>query len=205
MKEVVIIGYAGHGLVACEILQKSGRKLVAYCDNHLKEKNVFDLPYWGVESQPENLLRLAQYDYFVAIGDNLIRRKIVQNLMNTLHAPTEAIHPTAILSAHAQVGKGVMLGAGCIVNALATIGLGTICNTASIIEHECNIGEFCHIAPSATLCGNVSVGNGSFIGANAVIKPNISIGRGVVVGAGAVVLSDLPDYVTVVGNPARIR
>jgi sugar O-acyltransferase (sialic acid O-acetyltransferase NeuD family) len=205
MKEVVIIGYSGHGLVACDILQASGRKIVAYCDNNFKQNNIFELPYWGAENSPENIERLAYHDYFVAIGDNMIRRKIILHLMALIQAPTQAIHPTAIIASHTTIEAGVMLGARCIINPLAHIGVGTICNTASVIEHECVVGNFCHIAPTAVLCGNVVVGDGSFIGANAVVKPNVRIGRNVTVGAGAVVLSDLPDHAMVVGNPARIR
>lgn len=33
---------------------------------------------------------------------------------------------------------------------------------------------------------------------------DVKIGKWCMVGAGAVVLKDLPDYVTAVGNPARI-
>jgi sugar O-acyltransferase (sialic acid O-acetyltransferase NeuD family) len=181
MREVVIIAYAGHGLVACDILQKSGRTITAYCDHEEKQNNLFNLPYWGKETEPENLKRLLNYDYFVAIGDNAIRRKIVLQLMQTLPAPTEAIHPTAVISNYARVGKGVMIGVNAIIQPAASVGLGTICNTACIIEHECEIGKFCHIAPSAVLCGNVKVGDGTLIGANAVIKPNIRIGEGVTV------------------------
>ncbi len=205
MKEVVIIGYAGHGFVVCDILQAGKRVVVAYCDHVSKEINPYKLPYWGEEASPENLLRLPYYDYFVAVGDNGIRRKITQYLASLLHLPTQAIHPSALIASHTYIAEGVMLGANCVINPLATIGLGTICNTGCIIEHECKVGNFCHIAPSAVLCGNVSVGDGSFIGANAVVKPNIRIGRHVTVGAGAVVLSDIPDHAVVIGNPARIR
>lgn len=41
------------------------------------------------------------------------------------------------------------------------------------------------------------------IGVNAVILPGITVGRGAIVGAGAVVTRDVPDFVTVVGVPAR--
>lgn len=41
------------------------------------------------------------------------------------------------------------------------------------------------------------------IGANATVLPGVTIGVGAVVGAGAVVVKDVPDGITVVGNPAR--
>jgi acetyltransferase-like isoleucine patch superfamily enzyme len=49
----------------------------------------------------------------------------------------------------------------------------------------------------------VRVGDDTLIGAGAVVTPGISIGRDAVIGAGAVVVRDVPDGVTVVGNPAR--
>jgi len=36
------------------------------------------------------------------------------------------------------------------------------------------------------------------------VLPGVTVGRGVTVGAGSVVTKDVPDYVVVVGNPARI-
>lgn len=45
---------------------------------------------------------------------------------------------------------------------------------------------------------------GSSIGSNATILPGISIGRFAMIGAGSVVTKDVPDFVTVVGNPAKI-
>lgn len=48
------------------------------------------------------------------------------------------------------------------------------------------------------------VKSGASIGAGAVILPGIVVGRDAMVGAGAVVTKDVPDYATVVGNPAKI-
>lgn len=45
---------------------------------------------------------------------------------------------------------------------------------------------------------------GCSIGAGAVVLPGVRVGKGAMVGAGAVVTRDVPDGVTVVGNPARI-
>jgi acetyltransferase-like isoleucine patch superfamily enzyme len=50
----------------------------------------------------------------------------------------------------------------------------------------------------------VRVKAGAWIGQNAVIGPGITIGKGTAIGANSVVMSDLPDYVTAAGAPARI-
>ena len=42
-----------------------------------------------------------------------------------------------------------------------------------------------------------------FIGAGAVVLPGRHIGAGAVVGAGSVVIHDVPEGLTVAGNPAR--
>jgi acetyltransferase-like isoleucine patch superfamily enzyme len=47
------------------------------------------------------------------------------------------------------------------------------------------------------------VKKGASIGAGAVIVCGVTIGENAMVGAGAVVTKDIPDNVTVVGNPAK--
>lgn len=44
---------------------------------------------------------------------------------------------------------------------------------------------------------------GASIGANSTILPGIIIGEFAMIGAGSVVTKDVPDYMLVVGNPAR--
>ncbi len=90
------------------------------------------------------------------------------------------------------------------VNAEVKIGKHCIVNTASVIEHECVIEDFVHISPNATLAGNITVKEGAHIGIGANIIQGVNIGKYAVIGAGAVVISDVPDYAVVVGNPAKL-
>uniref|UniRef100_U9U9D4 Maltose/galactoside acetyltransferase domain-containing protein n=1 Tax=Rhizophagus irregularis (strain DAOM 181602 / DAOM 197198 / MUCL 43194) TaxID=747089 RepID=U9U9D4_RHIID len=50
----------------------------------------------------------------------------------------------------------------------------------------------------------IKIGNDVWIGGSATICPGITIGDGVTVGAGSVVTKDVPPYVVVAGNPAKI-
>ena len=87
---------------------------------------------------------------------------------------------------------------------------------------EIRIGDNCLIAPGVHIytAGHplepnqrisgaefgkpVSIGENVWIGGKAIINPGIKIGDNVIVASGAVVTKDVPDYVLVGGNPAKI-
>ena len=71
------------------------------------------------------------------------------------------------------------------------------------IAHNCSVGENTRIAAGAVLGGGVVVGKNCFLGLNCAVRQRIKIGDNVTVGMGAVVVKDIPDNITVVGNPAR--
>ena len=204
--KVIIIGYSGHAYVVLDCAQKNGIEIAGYCEPAPRPTNPFDLAYLGNEDSELAQEKLTIADYFVAIGDNKTRRKATERLLEIAKKkPVSLIHPSATIGVLVEIGAGVLVAAGAKINAVVQIGDGVICNTGSIVEHECRLGNFVHLAPGAVLCGNVWVGEGSFIGANAVVKQGVKIGTNVVVGAGTVVLKDIPDNVTVVGNPAQIK
>ncbi|ORX87848.1 maltose O-acetyltransferase [Basidiobolus meristosporus CBS 931.73] len=59
-------------------------------------------------------------------------------------------------------------------------------------------------ASRADLAHPVKIGSRVWIGGGAIICPGVTIGDGVTIGAGSVVTKDVPPYVVVAGNPARI-
>lgn len=201
---MILIGYSGHAYVVSGIFNAAGKRVTGYCDVSKKAGNPFNIPYIGSETSAEALKAFQDTGFFIAVGDNNIRRKIYDQLEKQNLFPANAIHPSAVLDATSTLAKhGVMVAANVTINPLASVGIGAICNTGAIIEHECIIGDFAHVGPGAVLCGNVKVGEAAFIGARAVVRQGINIGKNAVIGAGAVVVKDVADNVTVMGVPAK--
>lgn len=202
-KDIILLGYSGHAYVAIEVLILNGYNIIGYLEKKENSGNPFNLKYLGFERDEATLQKIKGLKIFPAIGENKIRKGIIDFLEGKGFRSQTIIHPRAILSGYESIGDGCLVCKGVNINPLAEIGKGVILNTGCIIEHECKIEDFAHIAPGAVLSGNVKVGEGSFIGANAVVKQGIKIGKNSIIGAGSVVLKDVPDEATYVGNPAN--
>lgn len=201
--KIVLVGYSGHGLVVAESAKTSRMNLQFYTEKDEVISNPFDLKYLGFESDDAFSDWDKPYDFILGIGNNSIRKKVAQLILNQNKRLINVIDKSANISEVIIIGQGNFVAKNAVVNVLAKIGDYCILNTSSIVEHECHISNGVHIAPGAILLGNVSVGEQSFIGANAVVKENITIGRNVIIGAGSVVLNDVPDHSKIVGNPGR--
>ena len=195
--KISIIGYSGHSYVCIEIAILNNIKISGYYDLIKKKINPFDLNYLGQENNVKK-----NESVFIAIADNIIRKKIFQNCPK-FNFNINLIHPKSIISKSAQLKNQILVCGSSIINPEAKIGTGTIINTGTIIEHECVIGDFSHIAPGAVLCGGVQIGNESFIGANSVVKQGLKIGDNVIIGAGSVVIQDIEDNSVYAGNPCK--
>lgn len=99
-----------------------------------------------------------------------------------------------------QIHNNVCIDRGVIGDTV--IGDGVKIDNLVHIAHNVKIGKNTLIVAGAVIGGSVEIGENCFIGMNASIKQKVKIGNNVTVGAGAIVLKDVPDDVTVIGNPA---
>lgn len=200
--DVVVVGAGGHGMVVCDVLQKSGARVTGFVDRDAAKHGtrVLDVPVFATLEEAFGSARPA---VAMGIGDNAARRGEMIRLRSAGFQILRVIHPSAMVSRHARIADGAVVMAGVVVNVGADIGENAILNTACSVDHHCVVGAHAHIAPGATLAGAVRVGEGTLVGAGAVIIPNVTVGAGCLVGAGAVVVDDVPDGITVVGTPAR--
>src|ERR1035437_5444013 len=114
MKTIALIGYSGHAYVAFEIFFSQGLIVSAYTDTEEKQKNPYVLKWLGDENNQNVFEELRSYNYFVSIGDNLLRQKVSKKLISELGQPENALHKTAIISRSMNAGTGNMFAAGVI-------------------------------------------------------------------------------------------
>ena len=192
---MILYGASGHGKVIIDILEANNTPIDYIVDDNPQVNEVI-----GYEVRRNT----GSYDEaIISIGSAEIRRKIVESI-DVKKYPV-AMHPTAVVSPRAKIGEGTVVMQGAIIQTCVEIGKHCIINTGASVDHECRIGDYVHIAPHATLSGDVEVGDGTWIGAGSVVKQCIRIGRNCMIGAGAIVVKDVPDGVTIIGVPGKIR
>jgi len=190
-----LYGASGHAKVIIDILKNSKNSISAIFDDNKSIKQLLGLEVRSTEEINSNNI------FIISIGNNRIRKEISKKLENKFG---KAIHPNSVIDTTVKLEVGTVVMAGAVINSSSKIGKHCIVNTSANIDHDCVLGDFVHISPNATLCGNVIVEEGTHIGAGATIIPGIKIGKWVTVGAGSVIIKDVPDNVTVIGNPGKV-
>ncbi len=113
------------------------------------------------------------------------------------------LHPSVDLTMTA-IGIGNYIQDGVVLQAGVELGNNSSLHMGALVGHETRIGHSVFLAHAVSVSGLVTISDGTFVGTNATILPRIRVGRWATIGAGAVVTKDVPDYATVVGNPARV-
>ena len=101
-----------------------------------------------------------------------------------------------------EIHPGAQIASPCLIDH----GMGVV------IGETAKIGRRCHLHQGVTLGGTSTMrtqrhpmfGNDVLVGAGASIIGAIKIGNGARIGAGAVVVSNVPEYSTVVGVPGHV-
>ncbi|ULL13912.1 acetyltransferase [Paenibacillus sp. H1-7] len=203
--QLVIIGEGGHSKVIKDLIRLDGNYTIAAIldDKYSELKEIEGIRYGPVSSAGEMVQCATDLKWIVAIGNNEVRKSIVDRLGLSSDSYISLIHPASVVSPSASIGRGTVVMANAVVQAEAAIGEHVIVNTGAIIEHDNCIDDYVHIAPRATLTGTVSIREGAMIGAGATVIPGKSIGEWAVVGAGSTVIRDIPAMCTAVGSPAK--
>lgn len=208
IKKRAVIGAGGHsrvvlaelmyvyGLSDCVVIDvnDAGGRKTNFFGCQVLDKNFF--------SQSKNIL--FEYEYYLAIGDNKVRKFWWDYLMSQNFSVPNLISNRAFISDGAEMGFGNLICPGAHVGPYAILGDNNIINTHAIIEHEVTLGSHIHIAPASCILGRAMIGDLCIVGSGATILDKVKVCQDVQIGAGSVVLDDITLLGSVyAGVPAR--
>jgi sugar O-acyltransferase (sialic acid O-acetyltransferase NeuD family) len=213
MRKYGLIGAGGHGRDTMPVLAE----MLGYDRNAPDGSLTFviegaDLPVsvngYDVMSFDEFCRLEGDIFFNISIADSRTRERIAATCQSAKLKPFSIVSRTAVIMDDNEIGEGAILSPFVTVTSNVRIGRFFHANIHSYVTHDCVIGDFVTFAPGVMCNGNVTIGDHAFIGAGAILRNGskarpLRIGKGAVVGMGAVVVEDVPDYATVVGNPAR--
>ena len=208
--KLLVIGSSGHAAVIVDAIQLGETyRIAGYLDDTMARGAVRrGYQILGAVNDVEAVC--AEHEIssaVIAIGDNWWRRHVHGKLIERcpqLKFPA-VVHPSAVVSESAEVGRGAAVLATCHIGPGSKVGAFCILNTGSSIDHDCQMRDFSSIGPGVFTGGLVEIGECSAIGVGASVSDRISIGRHAVVGTGAVVVRNIPDLVVAYGNPAQVK
>jgi sugar O-acyltransferase (sialic acid O-acetyltransferase NeuD family) len=139
-----------------------------------------------------------------AIGNPLVKRKIINKMANPLLSFPTLIHPSVMMGrANVNIGAGTIICAGNIITVDINIGKHVILNLACTVGHDTIIGDYASFMPAVNISGEVTIQEAVYVGTGVKIINQLEIGEETIVGAGAVVAKSLPAKCTAVGIPAK--
>lgn len=190
-KPFVILGAGGHSRVLKDCLELLGRNVIDVCeDDHYVLKHY--LP-----GKVELVMGIG------SVRDTDLRRDIYKKFKNKGYSFACVIHPSANIGSRVQLGEGVQVMAGAIIQIGSRIGNNVLINTNAVLDHDCDIGDHAHIAPGATISGGVTIGSESHIGTGSAIIQGVRLGARCLVGAGSAVIKNFPEGSILLGCPAK--
>lgn len=150
-KQVLVLGRGGFGKQLGEMLADTGWGSPVYLDDNAPDcagtlRDFVD---------PE--LQHHCPNAFVAIGDNNLRRDLLQKLRAAGYQLPVFIHPAAEVCESAHLGVGTVAMPFAFVGANAVTGAGCLLNVGSIVDHDARLGTAVHVAPGGIVKAGAEV------------------------------------------------
>lgn len=206
MKDLVIIGAGGFGREVAWLIEEINKvnqewNIIGFVDDNVSIQGSVINGYNIIG----NVEWLSKQSYFVvnAIGDPIIKKKVIDRLAESQNQYPVLIHPSVMYSDSVSFGEGSIVCAGNILTVNIKVGKHVIINLDCTVGHDVELGDYTTLLPSVNVSGYVKTDECVNVGTGTAIIQGVSIGKNTIIGAGAVVIKDLPDNCTAVGAPAK--
>lgn len=214
MKNIIILGGIGAGLIAASIIDLyDDMELLGFINEFEpldKEFGDFERKFKviGRDKDIPDFLKREDTYVFSAFLD-MKHKEASYSRLKQLGIPEDRfinlIHPTAIApKGYCKIGHGVMLSPLSQLSPDTTVSDNCLLLPNSFLGHNSFMDEFSSLATNSVVGAHVHIGKGVHVGSNATIRETVKIGDFSFIGMGAVVLDDVPANSVVVGNPAKV-
>ena len=180
---LLVVGAGGHGRSVAEAADLSGQfEVVGFLDDaaSVGERVLGSYVLGPVDSMADHFSVADQA--IVAIGNNAVREKLMQQLTEAAYVIATVVHPRAFISPTAVLGQGSAIMAGAIVGTEARLGVVAIVNCGAVVDHHAHAEDFSHLGVNACMAGGTVIGRGAWI------QAGVALGYGVSVAPGAVLM-----------------
>ncbi|RAH98343.1 acetyltransferase [Acuticoccus sediminis] len=202
---LVLVGFSGNAIEIFEAAERERTVVAILDDNPVHAGKDFE----GVPIRP--LSALPDYEHadvvcLVGSQHSYRRRKeIIRRLGLPPSRFATIVHPHALVSRFASIGRGVVLYQGVTVTANAVIGDHVIVLPNTVIHHDVVVGDHCVIGTHVTIAGHCHIGDSVYVGSASSIRDGTTVGAEALIGMAANVVRDVEPGTVVAGNPARPR
>ncbi|MGI6709363.1 MAG: NeuD/PglB/VioB family sugar acetyltransferase [Dethiobacteria bacterium] len=210
MEKIIIIGSGQHANVVLYNMKCQGKyEALGFFEADPQKIN---LEYYGLRVLEcyieQNLNRLREKyrtnKFFIGFGNMKYRKKVYHDFINAGWEAVNIYHPSAIISADAKIGQGVLIEAGCLITPNPAIGNNVVVNTGSQVNHDNIIEDHVYMASGVILSGAVRINENALIDDGVIVTLGRMVGRSSIIGAGSVVTKNIEDNMIAYGNPAKI-
>jgi len=186
--KLLVIGAGGHGRSVAEAALLSGEyQLAGFLDDAIPVgEMVMGLPVMGSIANIEQIIDECDLA-IVAIGNNVVRAQLMQQLYQIGIGAANVIHPHAFVSPTATLGSGIAIMAAAVVGTEARLGDGVIVNCAAVVDHHADVEDFGHLGVNACMAGGSQLGKGAWMQAGSSLGYGVSIPPGEILEPGVAV------------------
>jgi UDP-3-O-[3-hydroxymyristoyl] glucosamine N-acyltransferase len=165
MKKIVIINGMGFGReVASWISEMPGHQdefsIFGFLDNRAEAARIPGLPIIGT---PENYHPKVDEILVIALSDPQKKAELARRYEEFGCSFFSVIHPTSVISAHSELGKGCIIAPFNSISSAAVIGDFVSIYGFCRIGHDVQIGSYCHIASHCSFGGNSQIPESSTV------------------------------------------
>jgi sugar O-acyltransferase (sialic acid O-acetyltransferase NeuD family) len=182
---LLVVGAGGHGRSVTEAAELSAQfQVVGFLDDSLSNGEiVLGVPVLGSLASMANHIGTAA-QAIVAIGNNVVRERLMQQLIELGFELATVVHPQAIVSPSAVLGAGSAVMAGAVVGTEARLGMGSIVNCGAVVDHHAIVEDFGHLGVNTSMAGGTFLGRGAWMQAGAALGYGVKIPSGLTLSPG---------------------